>query len=163
MTDKTEAKLPAINEKTVALADKLQSDIETAVSSKGNIDNSLYESNLPEGITKEVDNAVREYRQQFHHATGLAYGRAMVAAAAKDKKIEEGTISIGMGGKDVIEHHFKRREEFTNRMDKDNPQTVVKYGHMTTKLTIAGTSGSSGQLAAVRKTIGALAAEKLAK
>ena len=87
----------------------------------------------------------------------------MVPAFEKDKKLAEGSISIGMGGKDVIEHHIKRQEDFVNRMDKDNPQTVTKYGHMTTKLSISGTSGTSGQLAAVRKTIGALAAEKLAK
>lgn len=166
MTDKTtqvEAKLPHIKEEVSSLADKIQADISKAAAAKTNIDNSLYEGNLPEGITKEIDNTVREYRQNFHHASGLSYGRAMVELAAKDKKLEGGNISIGMGGKDSIEYAFKTKEEFVNRMDKENPVTVVKHGYMVPKLTIAGTAGSSGQLSAVRKTIGALAAEKLAK
>lgn len=163
MSDKDTKAQPTVNEGVKTLADKFQETITKASTDKENLDSSLYLSNLPEGITEEVDTAVREYRQNFLHATGLAYGRAMVDIAAKDKKVEQASITVGMGGKDAVEHHFKRKEEFVNRMDKDNPVTVTKHGYLSTKLTVSGTSGSSGQLGAVRKTIGALAAEKLAK
>ena len=168
MTDKAkdtkETKAPVIKAEVTALADKLSEQITAAAKATENIDNSLWEKNLPEGVTPEIDAKVRDHRITFQNATALAFGRAMTDIVADSKgKIESGTIAIGMGGRDADEHTFHAKEEFVNRMDKENPVTVTKYGHMVTKLTVAGTSGSSGQLSAVRKVIGQLAAEKIGK
>jgi hypothetical protein len=163
-TEKDQPKTPAINQATKDLADKLGDQIKTAAKSSENIDNSLWTAHLPEGVTAEVDEKLRDHRITFQNATALAFGRAMTDIVADSKgTVEKGTISIGMGGRDAVEHQYSAKETFVNRMDKDNPVEVTKHGHMVTKLTIAGTSGSSGQLGAVRKTIGQQAAERLAK
>lgn len=116
---------------------------------------SLYEANLPEGLTPEIVNAVSDYNTTFVAAGAHACGKMAVEAMAKDKTVTEITGQIKMGKRDKVGYTIARSKEYENRLAGDGVKTE-KFGVVTTSYEVQGGT-NKGQLKAVRNLIGELA------
>lgn len=142
------------------LASKLASSFSIdKASGKAEVTGDPFKEHMPEGLTEEAVKQVDDYRYTFVAATGKAVGEAAIAAMAKNKKLEsvEGTFNIG--GKSEVTHQILQSKPVFNPSTKE---TGTKYGAMTTVVKTSLDNQKTGQIGAVRASIGELAVEKLA-
>lgn len=160
-----EKKLADIKPEVVELSNRLSKHIAVAKDGTTTVGENLFESHLPESLTPEVVAEVRNYTSNFIAAGQHSFGMAAVGALNDNKKLNEVSTTIGLGGKDTLELSVARSKTYVDRMgeNKDNPREIVKYGVCVATVTQAGHSNSTGQLGLVRKHIGQHAAELLGK
>lgn len=119
----------------------------------------LFKENLPEGLSMDTVKAVSNYKTNFVAGTAHALGTLAVEAMASNKKLEEVSASIAMGGRDKANFTVHRRREFTNRFDP-NGGKVVKLAPIA--VTLEERHGKNGgQLKIARAQVSELAMAKL--
>lgn len=148
---------PALKPNVQELSDKLIKGLEVN-KTDGVISETRenYIDHLPEGITKEIDAKVDEYRTEFVAASAHAVGSLAVEALVGNKKLDTVTAELKMGQNGV--RHSLDREQTLNF--GDGP--FVKHGVMRTKVDIKGAQ-NSGQLKTARQIVGDIAAERISK
>lgn len=151
-----EKKLAAIKPEVAELSERLSKHISVAKDGTTTVGENLFDSHLPDGLTPDVVNNVRNYTANFIAAGQHSFGMAAVDAMKENKKLNEVTTSIGLGGKDQVDLTVTRSKTYVDRMgdNKDNPREIVKHGVCVATVTQAGHSNSTGQLGLVRKHIG---------
>lgn len=162
MTTTTEKK-PELKATIAELSTKLAEHIKIAKDGSTTISDNLFEKHLPDGLTTDLVDKVKDYTTNFIAAGTHAFGVAAVDAMKGTKALTEVTTTIGLGGKDNMQVTTKREETFVNRIDPNNPVDVTKYGVTTVKIEQYGHSSSKGTLKAVRNAIGARAQEVFGK
>lgn len=157
----TEKKSPALTETVLALSAKLKGEMTLdADNGAGSASKDIYEKTLPEDLTLEIAGKVHDHDANFIAAGAHAFGELAVAAMAKNKKLEQANISVGMYGKNGVDYTVNRSETFQN--PKNREESIVKYG--TIQPTVTYQPGRNvGQLKQAKATIGELAAAQLAK
>jgi hypothetical protein len=150
-----------ISERVESLSRKimegLEMDIQTGIAKERG---SLYEENLPEGITATTVEAVKTYDADYVSASAYAFGQMANKAAQDNPQLTTGTCSLQGGYKDVVTHSWNRQRTYPNRLAGDGAE-VVKHGVLTTVFeTRAGKN--AGQLKSVRDLI-AQQMEEIAK
>lgn len=149
-----------IKAEIVELADKLT---KTFAIDKANgnvtVTGDPFTDNLPEGVTLDQIKAVDDCRYNFIAASGKALGDAAVAAMLKHKTIDTVVGTFSLGGKNEVSHEILRAKEVFNPSSKE---MMVKHGAMTTTVKTVLNNQKTGQVGAVRASIGELAL-KLAK
>lgn len=150
-----------IKDEVSSLAEKLGKSFTIDKSSgKAEVSGDPFKENMPEGITEEQIKSVDDYRYTFIAATGKAVGEAAVSAMASNKKLEAVEAAFGIGNKAEVTHEVLRTKTVFNPSTKEE---TTKYGAMTTKVKTVLDNQKTGQIGAVRASIGELAVSKLAK
>lgn len=154
-----------VNDRIKELADKIKAGInfnkETAVGTEES-NGSLYWANLPEGLTKKVVKEVNNYDNDFVAASAKAAGEIAIEAMTGDTKLEQANFELGMGYVAKVKHTVDRQKEYPDFLSDDkDPKTVVKKGHLTTRVSTTISKGTRGQLKVVRQLLNKLAEEKL--
>lgn len=120
----------------------------------------VFEKTLPETLTMETVNAVREHNTTFVAAGAHAFGTAAIDLMSSNKKLDRVAVEMGMGGKDSVAYTMDRSKTTTDHLHGKGE--IIKYGVMTTVLeNVAGKN--AGQLKAVRKEMGEIALAQFAK
>lgn len=109
-----------------------------------------YASQLPEGITMETVDKVREYDARFVAASALAFGEASIQAYKANSDLKTNLVAtFPMGGKNDVTHTVVRSKEFSV---PSTGATVNKTALMTV-LTAAEGVTNKGALKAIRDYI----------
>lgn len=117
---------------------------------------------LPEGITQEIVETVRNHDTLFAAATGLLAGEVGVDAMEKHKALERVTVTIPTVGKDSFGATFDRSRQVPDRNAEGGATTRTKFGSLGVEMNFYGAK-SRGQLLKVKEHLGARAAEALDK
>lgn len=150
-----------IKDEVSSLADKLgKSFTIDKASGKAEVAGDPFKDHMPEGMTDDQIKQVDDYRYTFIAATGKAVGEAAVAAMASNKKLEAVEATFSIGNKAEATHEVLREKKVFNPSTKEE---TTKYGAMTTKVKTVLDNQKTGQIGAVRSSIGELAVSKLAK
>lgn len=106
-------------------------------------EHSVYNKNLPEGVTPEVIKNITNYNSEFINAAHIAVGDMAADIFKQNKNIENTTANIGFfGPKDSISITANRKMEFTNSFAKPGEeQTVVKNLHLKGVVEIKSNNG----------------------
>jgi hypothetical protein len=126
------------------LADKIQ---ENLVINDGNIEekekHSVYDSNLPEGVTPETVNKIAKYNAAFINASHIATARMAAELFKEDKNKNVVNASIGFfGPDDTVDITVHRSKTFTNSFAKEGePKEVEKNLYMQSAVTVRSNSG----------------------
>lgn len=158
-----------INAETLVLSDKIFKDLQINDSKLGiKADTDPYYHNLPDTLSREMVDGVKQYDGQFVVASVHAAGRAVIDAMKADKNVTLVTGSIPMAGskstQNNIEVSFERDRKF-NVPGGEGKEAgeVIKPLYTVTKLHTAGVGTKTGQMGLVVKTLSELAAEAFAK
>lgn len=141
---------------------KIISSAMTADKKEGTItyNEKVFAKTLPDTLTEETVNAVREHNTTFVAAGAHAFGTAAIELMTANKKIDRIATEINMGGKDNVSYSIDRSKTSVDHLHGKGE--ITKYGVLSTVLeTVAGKNG--GQLKAVRKEMGELALAQFTK
>jgi hypothetical protein len=120
----------------------------------------IFQSTLPEDLSMETVQKVREHNTTFVAAGAHSFGTASIDLLAGNKKLDRITTEISLGGKDNVTYSMDRSKTTVDHLHGKGE--VVKFGVLTTTLeTVAGKN--AGQLKAVRTEMGTIAMERLSK
>lgn len=163
MTVSAEKKQASFKPEVQELADKIAKGISIKKTGESTIEENLYESHLPEGLTMETVSNVRRYTSNFIAAGQHAFGVAAVDAMKKNDDLFKLSDTVSLGDKDSVTYTVERNRTFMVHVgaNKDNPKPVLKHGICAATVVMAGTSGSAGQLKIARTHVGAYAAKLL--
>ncbi len=156
----SEVKKPTLTDSVLELSKKLAAGLSIDKDTgAGTATADLYNTTLPEGLTKDIVKAVSEHNTNFVAAGAHAFGMMAVDAMAKNKKLENASVTIPMGHRDSVTHNLARSKTFINQMS-ENKDEVTHYGKMTSTLEVrAGKNG--GQLKAARALVAEAGLAKL--
>ncbi len=130
--------MSGINENVSDLAAKIKKSIKvdnkTGVSE---VQDDVWESTLPEGLTKEQIKAVKNHETNFVAATTMAVGDLALAAMKKNHELDEVSASVGMYGYDKVQVNVMRQDEYPNLRNPD-AGPIVKLGATRTKFSVHG-------------------------
>lgn len=139
------------------LMDKIKVDEKTGV---GTAEEGIYKDTLPEGITMKTVEAIKRHDRDFIAAGAEVFGTLAIEAMAKNKKLEEASLSIGMSKVDSVTYHVDRHRQYQNHLSGDG-KPVDKFGILTTTYEAKG-GKNAGDLKKVRLGLQEIAAKKLA-
>lgn len=143
------------------LAAKIKAEL--SIDSKtGHVDakDGIWESTLPEGITKAQVKEVFEHAQNFTAGTYLAVGELAVDAMKKNSKLDTVDCEVKMHGHDKLHVSIERQRTFFNPANKD--EQIVKHG--AGKVNLQCMAGRSvGEMKKAMQYISSIAKEQLAK
>lgn len=121
----------------------------------------IWESTLPDTLTKEQVKQVKDHEANFVAAGGHAVGRLAIVAMKKNKDLNEVQATIGMHGYDKAVYSVERERQYHNPQDKD-ADPIVKHGVLGVNFrNMAGRN--AGELKKVMKEISEEAAKALNK
>ena len=154
-------KLSELRTDVKTIVDSIDGKIKIAKDGALTVEDNLFESTLPEGLTMDQITAGRNHTANFVSAGQYVFGRKAVDALAKNKELTEIEGSLSLGGKDSVKYNVERKHTYMNRMgaNKDNPVEVVKHGICVA--TVDTVVGKGGQLKLARQHVGQYAAELL--
>lgn len=133
-----------------------------ATTAKVEVAKGVYGRLLPEGITQEIVETVRNHDTLFAAATGLLVGEVGTDQMIKHKQLERVTVEIPTVGKDSFSATFDRSRQVPDRNAEGGATTRTKYGSLGVEMNFYGAK-SRGQLLKVKEHLGARAAEALDK
>ncbi len=139
------------------LKDKIKVDSTTGV---GTADDSIYKDTLPEGVTMKTVEAVKRHDRDFIAAGAEVFGSLAIDAMAKNKKLENASLSIPMSKDDQVSYNVDRHRQYQNHLSGDG-KPVDKFGILTTTYEAKG-GKNAGDLKKVRVGLQEVAAKKLA-
>lgn len=116
------------------------------------MDKSVYEKTLPDNLTMDTVLNVRHHDADFCAASAMAWGEVVLDAFENNTKLTEAHATFGIGGRDKVEHFIKKEKEYTNQFAEGGPKKEVKYGSVSTNLSLSA-GKNSGDLKAVYNTI----------
>lgn len=117
-----------------------------------------YYDNLPEGVTRETDKAVDDYRSLYVPAAVKAAGDLHVEALAGNKKLTQATTQVKVGAYNELSVVTDRSKVFTNSFG--DGEKVTRYGNTTAVYDVKA-GNNSGDLKKARKLIAEAAAASL--
>lgn len=136
----------------------LSSKIKSGLVAQGNIiketnPHSVYNDNLPEGITANQVEELSKYNGKFVTATHIAVGEMAADIFKNNKNIETVEAEVGYFGKnDSISINVARSKTFQNHLAKDpSEKEVVK--HLVMQTTVSSSSIKGSGLKAVRDSM----------
>jgi hypothetical protein len=105
---------------------------------------SVYDQNLPEGITPETVKSISKYNAAFVNASHIAVGQMAAELFKEDKKKQTVNASIGFfGPDDTVDITVHRSKTFTNSFAKEGePKEVEKTLYMQSSTTVRSNNGS---------------------
>ena len=160
MTDKT-VETGKVSEGVLDLAAKMKGKIKVdQASGVSEAEESIYKELLPEGLTLKTVEQVKRHDRDFIAAGAQVFGELAVEAMAKNKKLEEAQLTIGMTKMDNVSYHMDRHRQYPGHLTGDG-KPVDKYGILTTTYEIKG-GKNAGDLKKVRVELQELGAKKLA-
>lgn len=121
------------------------------------VEKDLYETLLPETVTKAQAIALQDHNTALFAAGQLALGELAEPAMKKHKDLSTASLVVPMLGKDTMDFQYDREKEIRNPGAKEGqPATSTKYGVSSGSITTYGTK-SRGQLDKVKKHLSASA------
>jgi len=148
-----------LEKEVLELASKIEKDL--VIDKKTGLvteNKSLYEENVPEGLTVEVIEKVADYNTKFIAAGAFAFGNIAINAMASNKSLDNATATFKMIDKDSVSYNLERHKVFNNHLG--NGEAIDKYGVITTSYDVRG-GKNAGQLKTARKLIAEIASSKL--
>lgn len=142
----------------VAKNEELISKITESLTTEGGVissTGSVYNDNLPEGLTPETVEAVSDYTTSFVASGMEAVGHAAIKAMVADKAINQVTADIGMGAFGSVAYSVDRSKEYSPKGE------VVVVKGMPKADVIFEAGKNSGQLAAAKRLIKEIAKDAL--
>lgn len=139
------------------LLGKIKIDEKTGI---GTADDGIYKDTLPDGISMKTVETLKRHDRDFIAAGAEVFGTLAIEAMAKNKKLEEASLSIGMSKVDSVSYHMDRHKQYQNHLS-GNGAPVDKYGTLTTTYEAKG-GKNAGDLKKVRVSLQEIAAKKLA-
>lgn len=115
---------------------------------------------LPEGLSAEVVQQVREHRSNVIAGTALAFKDAALDALADDSKLEDVNGAFALVGDDEVAFNIARQASFPNPKDPKTP--VIKHGQFSAKF-VTRDSASRGDLGLVKTHASEEALKRFAK
>jgi hypothetical protein len=105
---------------------------------------SVYDQNLPDGITPETVKSISKYNASFVNASHIAVGQMAAELFKEDKKKQTVNASIGFfGPDDTVDITVHRSKTFTNSFAKEGePKEVEKTLYMQSSTTVRSNNGS---------------------
>jgi hypothetical protein len=149
-----------INETTTQYSERVAKHFTIDKEGKPTVNEHAFVETAPEGVTREMIEAVYTHRDNFIAGATHAAGLASNEAAKKHKGIEEIAFTFPLGGKDTYNLEWTRSKEVPNGIGKEAGMKTV-FGHTTRGITQTATKGSSGQMKAVLAAISDNAKELL--
>lgn len=162
--DKTEVKLPVIKDGVTRVSGITTDNHSVAKDGTTTIDDSLYAKTLPEDLTVEVVEKVRQADANFVAGVPDSIGKSFVKAMADNKDLNELTTEVSMLGGKSLGVHVARSQTYPGVKGADGvagPSTT-KHGVLTVKVSDKSEKGSTGQVGAVRTHLAAYGAKLLA-
>jgi len=126
------------------LAEKIQQNL---VVNEGTIEeknrHSVYDENLPEGITPEMVNSIAKYNAAFINASHVAVAKMAAELFKEDERKNSVNASIGFfGPDDTVDITVHRSKTFTNSFAKEGePKEVEKTLYMQSSVTVRSNNG----------------------
>jgi len=152
-----------LNPAVVELSARLVKGITIAKDHTVSVNDDLYTSTLPEGLTKAIVEQVSDHNAVFIAASGDAFGKLATQAMVKDKSLAELTVVIPTVRKDHVDQTFTRTVVSTNAFAKTEAEKqVTKHGVLSTSYSIRA-GKNKGDLQAVRAQLSEAAGKLFAK
>lgn len=121
-----EKKAIVVDEKVVAMAKIFEKDVTVEKDGTVIIKDGVYFDCLPEGITKEIDEQHRAFRETFAAAAGHVVAKKALKAYQGNKDLTEVSATFPTSGRDKLTIQSKRHVSTIN--PKDRTQTFDNYG-----------------------------------
>lgn len=157
MTTEVKAAEPEIKEGIETLAGEIQAKIQYNEQGNHKHDKDYFEGLFEGVLTPDQIKGFQKKRGEIVYALTLANGRAGVEFLKDNKEVDIATSTLPIGV-DTISVSVQRKAE----VGFGSAEKQTKYGYTNAKVITGGVSSSSGQLKAIRGSIGALAAKELA-
>lgn len=149
-----------IKQATTDLAAKIKKEIKIdAKTGQATVPDELYVTLLPEGVTKEVVQALDDHNTLFGAAAYLALGEASLPQMKKHKDLNEVNIAIPTVGKSAFKGVFERSSQVRA---PGATESTTKYGTGAMKLDFYGGAQHRGEFKKVRDHLTDQAASLLA-
>lgn len=158
----TEANNPVVKPEVLEFSKSVQKEL-TCDAKTGIVTGdvqSVYDANLPEGITPDVVKKVSEYDAVAINGTVHAVGNIAIEAMKKNSGLERVTGDFTFGHRGALGVTVDRTKEVVNNFSP-NKETMTKYGSISAEVKYK--AGRGGQMTAVKKAIAAAAADALKK
>lgn len=148
-----------LKKEVAALVDKMQDGISVAKDGVATVNDSLFEDNLPEGISMKTVAEVENYKMNFGAAAQHVWGKKVVDVMAKNADLHEASVKIPMTKNSRYEMTIYDKKDYINRLSGTN-ETVTQYGVTVTRLVDNAGRANIGPMGAVRSEIREYAKEK---
>ena len=157
MSEKTkETTEVQLKPETLAISEQIQKIMALDATANGEMDASVFNANLPDGITVKQVEALFNYLPTYGAAQSHAYGLKAVPVMAANKDIQEATFVTKLPGRNNnISIDIRREKKSFNPQDRDNP--IVAYGHMDYSLNLSAGNAKSGEIGRARRIVKELA------
>jgi len=118
----------------------------------------FYEFVAPFGITEESEAARRDAFSKFYAAAGYATGLVGNNAFVANKDLKQVDTTLSVGGRDHVEFGYRR-----SAMVPNGNEQVERFGVLTGKVVISGTSSKAANIVAVKTALSTAARERFGK
>jgi len=142
------------------LADKFKAVTEIEKDGSSNVTSDVFIDTLGDGLTKDIVEAVYDHRDNCVKAGQLAAGELFVDAMAKNNKMDRGTVSYGLGGKDQLNVIVDRTRSYPGAPGSADSERVTKFGVVSATLDVSSTS-NTGDVKKIRTLIAQYGLEHL--
>ncbi len=112
-----------------AINDEFSIDKQTG---QGSATEDAYKKGLPENVTYQQTEDVRNYNVNFRLASMEIVGDKVLEIMRGNKSLDVATVHVPMGGKDSIKFTVDRERKMHNPQDASTP--IVKQGYITATL-----------------------------
>ena len=158
-TETTEKKSPKLSAEVAELSEKIKASIAVdGTTGVGSEKADTYYDNLPEGLTKEIDTAVDDYRGLYIPAAVKAAGDLHVEALAGNKKLNQATTQLKVGAYNDLSVVTDRSKVFSNSFG--DGEKITRFGNTTAVYDVKA-GNNTGDLKKARKLITEAAAAAL--
>lgn len=142
------------------LADKFKAATQIEKDGAATVTGDVFHDTLGEGLTKEIVEAVYDHRDNCNKAGQLAAGELFVDAMAKNSDLDRGTVSYGLGGKDVLNVTVDRSRTYPGAPGSGDSEKITKYGVVSATLDIVSTH-NTGDVKKIRNLVAQYGLEQL--
>ena len=153
-------KAPAIKQEILNLAEAIKADMKVDANGVATVGPDLYERLLPEGLTVDIIQQVKDHDTKMVAAVPLALGEMSIPVMKKNKGLEKTTLVVPTVGKDTIGATFRR--ELVSPNPAEPGTTVTTHGSVRVEMTQYA-NGSRGELAKVKTALRDMAWEAFGK
>lgn len=143
-----------------SLADTFKEGISDVATGSAKSAEGLYETTLPDGLTKEIYLSFASHNTNVAAASMLALGEMATNAMAADKALEKVTLDLPTFGKDKFSLSFERSKEVVIPSQDGVTGTKTTFGRAQVSFDQYGL-GKRGQVQAVKSLLADKAKEAL--
>jgi hypothetical protein len=124
-----------INSSVLTLSEKIKPQLTVDKDGVFKVPDNIYGDTLPEGITLDIINKVKEHDSHFYAGAALAVGELSTDRFVEEKELKQTTAEFKVGGNDTFTTTHNRSVERKAFHSSGSTELITTYGHMRNAVT----------------------------